>query len=95
MSSYSVTSKKSDGTVQMVCKANSIFNEIFKIYTLVYKRLCKGDIKKINALNNLRKKGTSLTLKEDELLAEQVSSYPCLYDKTCKVRKGKYRNVMK
>ena len=64
-------------------------------YVRWYIRLCKGDIKKINALNNLRKKGTSLTLKEDELLAEEASSYPCLYDKTCKVCKGKYRNVMK
>ena len=38
----------------------------------------------MSALNNLRKKGTSLTLGEDELLAKRVSSYPCLYNKTCK-----------
>ena len=43
--------------------------------------LCKGDIKKISALNNLRKKGPSITLGEDELLAERVGSYPYLYDK--------------
>ena len=38
----------------------------------------------MSALNNLRKKGTSLTLGEDELLAKRVRSYPCLYDKTAK-----------
>ena len=31
--SYSVTSKKTDETDEMVCKVNSIFDEIFKIYT--------------------------------------------------------------
>ena len=42
----------------------------------------------MSALNNLRKKGTSLTLGEDELLAERVRSYPCPYDKTYKEHKG-------
>ena len=37
----------------------------------------------MGGLNNLIKKGMSLTLGEDELLAERVRSYPCLYDKTC------------
>ena len=31
--SYSVTSKKTDETVLMVCKGNSTFDEIFKIHT--------------------------------------------------------------
>ena len=31
-SSYSVTSKKTDETVLMVCKISSIFDEILKIY---------------------------------------------------------------
>ena len=45
-------------------------------------RLCKGDIKKkMSALNNLRIKGTILTLGEDELLVEMVRSYPCFYNK--------------
>ena len=35
----------------------------------------------MGALNNLRKKGTSLTLEEHELLAERVRSYPCVYGK--------------
>ena len=30
ISSHSVTSKKTNQTVQMVCKVNSIFDEIFK-----------------------------------------------------------------
>ena len=38
----------------------------------------------MSALNSLRKKGTSLTLGEDELPAERVRSYLCLYNKTCK-----------
>ena len=38
----------------------------------------------MSALNNLRKKGTSLTLREDKLLDERVTSYPYLYDKNCK-----------
>ena len=61
----------------MVCKVNGIFDEIFKIYTSIKKwfyRLCKGDIKKMNALYNLRKKGTIQTLGEHELLAEMVES---------------------
>ena len=33
------------------------------------------------ALYNLRKKGTILTLEEDELLAEMVRNYPCFYRK--------------
>ena len=36
----------------------------------------------MSLLNDLRKKETSLTLGEDELLAERVGSYPYLYDKT-------------
>ena len=43
----------------------------------------------MNTLNNLRKKRTSLTLGEDELLAERLRCYPCLYDKTCKEHKEK------
>ena len=38
----------------------------------------------MSALNSLRKKGTSLTLGEDELPAERVRSYLCLCNKTCK-----------
>ena len=38
----------------------------------------------MSALNNLRKKGTSPAMEEDELLPERVRSFPCLYDKTCK-----------
>ena len=41
----------------MVCKVKSISGEIFKINTLikkVKKRPCKGDIKKMSALNDLR-----------------------------------------
>ena len=40
----------------------------------------------MSALNNLSKKGTSLTLGEDELLAETVGN---LYDKTFKEHKEK------
>ena len=36
----------------------------------------------MSALNNLRKKGTILTLGENELLAEMVRNYPCFYDKS-------------
>ena len=36
----------------------------------------------MSAVNSLRKKGISLTLEEDELIAERVRSYPCFYDKT-------------
>ena len=36
----------------------------------------------MSALNNLRKKGTSLTLGKNEHLAERVESYPYLNDKT-------------
>ena len=52
-------------------------------------RLGIGDIKKINALNNLKKKVTSLTLGEGELIAERVGSYPYPYDKTFKEHKEK------
>ena len=53
-------------------------------------RLCKGDVKKKkNALNNLRKKETSLTPREGELLAERLGSFPYLYDKTFKELKEK------
>ena len=38
----------------------------------------------MSLLNHLRKKETSLTLGEDELLAERVRIYSSLYDKTCK-----------
>ena len=38
----------------------------------------------MNVLNNLRRKGTPLTLGEDEFPAERVRSYPYLYDKTFK-----------
>ena len=38
----------------------------------------------MSALNNLRKKGTSPVMEEDENLPERVRSFPCLYDKTCK-----------
>ena len=48
----------------------------------------------MRALNNLRKKGTSLTLGEDERLAEKVRSYLCIYGKTCKEHKEKDRNVV-
>ena len=41
-------------------------------------------LKKINALNNLRKKETSLTPREGELLAESLGSFPYLYDETFK-----------
>ena len=41
----------------------------------------------ISALNNLRKKETSLTLRENMLHAERVRSYPCFYNKTCKEHK--------
>ena len=43
----------------------------------------------MSALNNFRKKGTSLTVGENELLAETVGSYPYLYDKTLKEHKVK------
>ena len=33
----------------------------------------------MSAVNNLRKKGTSLTLGADKLIAERVGSYPYLY----------------
>ena len=51
----------------------------------------------MSTLNNLRKKRTSLTLGEDELLAERVGSYPYLYDKTFKEHKEKdeFENVCK
>ena len=42
----------------------------------------KEILKKMSVLNNLRKKGTSLTLGEGEIYAEIVRSYPCFYDKT-------------
>ena len=48
----------------------------------------------MSALNNLREKGTSLTMGENELLAERVRSYPRLYDKTCKEHKeGKNKGL--
>ena len=42
-------------------------------------------------LNNLRKKGTPLTLGENKPLAERVRTYPCFYDETCKEHK-EYKN---
>ena len=72
----------------MVCKVNSIFDGVFKIYTCKWRkwfdRLCKGDIKKMSTLNHLRNKRTPLTLGEDELHAEKVGSYLYLYEKTFK-----------
>ena len=50
ISSYSVTSEKTDKTLktaQMMRKVNSIFDEIFKIYTEIKKwiyRICKRDV---------------------------------------------------
>lgn len=41
----------------------------------------------MSALNNLRKKGISLTLGEDEPFTEKVRSYPCFYDKPWKETK--------
>ena len=38
-------------------------------------------------LNNLRKKGTPLTLGENKPLAERVRTYPCFYDETFKEHK--------
>ena len=38
----------------------------------------------MSALNNFRKKRTSITLREDELLAERVGSHPYLCKKTFK-----------
>ena len=49
----------------------------------------------MSALNNLRKKGTPLTLGENELVAEIVRSYPCLYDKTCKEHKERENKALK
>ena len=49
----------------------------------------------MSALNNLRKKGTPLTLGENKLLAEMVRSNPCLYDKTCKEHKGRKNKALK
>ena len=46
------------------------------------------------ASNNLRKKGTFLTLREDELLDEMVRSYPCFYDKTWKRTQGTKKPVI-
>ena len=72
----------------MVGKLNSIFDETFKISTWIKKRgftyFLKEILKKISALNSLRKKGTSLTPGENEVPAERVGSYPYLYDKTFK-----------
>ena len=49
----------------------------------------------MSALNNLRKKGTPLTLGENKLLAEMVISYPCLYDKTCEEHKERKNKALK
>ena len=46
-------------------------------------------LKKMSLLNKLRRKGNSLALGEDELLAERVGYYPYHYDKTFKERKEK------
>ena len=43
----------------------------------------------MSALNNFRKKRTSLTLREDELLAERVGSHPYLCKKTFKEHEEK------
>ena len=42
----------------------------------------------MSALNNARKNGPSLTLREDELLAERVGNYLYLHDKIFKDLKG-------
>ena len=42
----------------------------------------------MSALNNSRKNGPSLTLREDELLAERVGNYLYLHDKTFEDLKG-------
>ena len=49
----------------------------------------------MSALNNLREKGTSLTMGENELLAERVRRYPRLYDKTCKEHKKRKNKGLK
>ena len=49
----------------------------------------------MSASNNLTKKGTILTLGEDELLAEMVSSCPCLYGKTWKEYKEQQNKSLK
>ena len=49
----------------------------------------------MSALNNLRKKGTPLTLGENQLLAEMVRSYPCLYDKTNREHKKRKSKALK
>ena len=43
----------------------------------------------MSALNNFRKKRTSITLREDELLAERVGSHPYLCKKTFKEHEEK------
>ena len=43
----------------------------------------------MSALNNFRKKETSLTLAEDERLAETVRNHPYLYDETFEKHKEK------
>ena len=48
----------------------------------------------MSALDNLRKKGTILTLGEDELPPEIVRSYLCFYDKTGKEHKETKNQVM-
>ena len=79
----------------MICKVNSIFDEIFKIYKQIksftyfgkdiFIKKKKKEKKKKSASNNLRKKrNPSLTLVEGEFLAKKVRSYLCHYGKTSK-----------
>ena len=48
----------------------------------------------MSALNNLRKKGTVLTLEEDEHLAEMVRTYLWFYNKTWKENKERKNEVI-
>ena len=49
---------------------------------LLFPDFVKIMLNKMSALNNLKKKGTPLTLGENKLLVEMVRSYSCLYGKT-------------
>ena len=55
----------------------------------------KEILKKMNALNNLMKQETFLTLGEEELLAEMVRNYPCFFDKTWKEHKERRNQSLK
>ena len=49
----------------------------------------------MTVLNKLRKKETPPTLGENELLAERMRSYPCLYDKTYKEHRERKNKGLK